>query len=452
MLTEFLIYDLKVAVLIAVFYVCYRLLMERDTMHHTNRVVLLTGLALSLVLPMCVITLHKTLWLEPTTVSEEAASTLATVSPVYGKASTAWPFIQALFATVVIGGMMVRLFFVMQSYRQLRRMLSNCERHKLDDGTEVAVTDEPILPFSWMRTIVVNRHDYEERNPLLLIHERSHIRLHHSWDVIFVELLTVVQWFNPVVWLLSRDLRTVHEYEADEGVLSQGFNTAQYISLLMTKATGIQAYALANGINTSEIKKRIEMMIKRKSPRLCWLKGLYVVPIAALSLAVTAKTVTDYRTLPTEEQPTALQVGETVTPDDNDPVFEVVEVMPDYPGGQAAMMEFIIKTVKYPKVAMEYGVEGRVMVQFIVEKDGSISNINAIKVDDAQGSEITVVGYKPDMTEEQKQNVDKQNKGLQALKDESIRVVKQMPKWTPGKQRSKTVRTRFSLPVTFRLK
>jgi beta-lactamase regulating signal transducer with metallopeptidase domain len=539
-MTAFLIYDLKVALLIAVFYFCYRLLMERDTMHRINRVVLLSALALSLVLPLCVVTLHETVWVE--TGNFEAPSTGAAVVPQNAETATSafgdavsW---QHLLAVIVVIGMLLRLFYIVQSYRQLRHLLNNSERHRLDDGIEVAVTDEPIAPFSWMKTIVVNRHDYEEHNPLLLIHERSHIRLHHSYDVVFVELLTVLQWFNPVVWLLSRDLRTVHEYEADEAVLSKGFNTVRYISLLMTKATGMQACVLANGINTSEIKKRIDMMIKRKSPRLSWLKGLYVVPVAALSLAVTAKTVTDYRALPgnegqermvylAENNPgnipdaylvsypagvkfynngklekedgssegrklsfsasrTTMQINGqafdrnsmpdlpvsalaeirfdktsdshsvvnllTVTqPADDDPIFDVVEELATYPGGTAAMMEFLMKNVKYPAVAEEWGVQGKVLVQFVVEKDGSITNVRAQQVQDSQGHEIVVVAYKPDMTEEQKKNVDGANAGLQALKDEGVRVVKLMPKWKPGKQRGKVVRTRFHIPVTFRL-
>ncbi len=115
------------------------------------------------------------------------------------------------------------------------------------------------------------------------------------------------------------------------------------------------------------------------------------------------------------------------------------------------MMEFLMRNVKYPAVAEEWGVQGKVLVQFVVEKDGSITNVRAQQVQDSQGHEIVVVAYKPDMTEEQKKNVDGANAGLQALKDEGVRVVKLMPKWKPGKQRGKVVRTRFHIPVTFRL-
>ena len=440
----FLSYDLKVAVLIAAFYFCYRLLMERDTLHRLNRVVLLVTLVLSLVLPLCVVTFHETQWIEPLPVDDQAEPDVAEL----GQALPVVParqWWQLALTVVVVGGMVLRLAYLLRSYAMLRRMLRSGEEHRLDDGVRLVVVDQPVAPFSWMNTIVVNRQDYAERNALLLIHERSHIRLHHSRDVVFVELLTVLQWFNPVVWLLSRDLRTVHEYEADEAVLSQGADTAQYITLLMHKAMGVQACVLANGINTSETKKRVKMMIKMKSPRWSWLKCLYIVPIAALSLAVTARTVTDYKVLPSQE------LAQVQAVDGEDPVFEVCEVLPQFPGGDVEMMKFFMKNVKYPVVAETNGVEGCVLVSFIVEKDGSLSHVEAKSVTDATGNAVTVVAIRPDMTDKQKQEAVDRNKGIQALKDESERVVKLMPKWKPGKQRGETVRVRCTIPATFRL-
>ena len=440
----FLFYDLKVAVLIAAFYFCYRLLMERDTLHRLNRVVLLVTLVLSLVLPLCVMTFHETQWMEPLPVADQAEPDVAEL----GQALPVVPahqWWQLALTIVVVGGMVFRLAYLLRSYAMLRRMLRSGEEHRLDDGVRLVVVDQPVAPFSWMNTIVVNRQDYAERNALLLIHERSHIRLHHSRDVVFVELLTVLQWFNPVVWLLSRDLRTVHEYEADEAVLSQGADTAQYITLLMHKAMGVQACVLANGINTSETKKRVKMMIKMKSPRWSWLKCLYIVPIAALSLAVTARTVTDYKVLPSQE------LAQVQAVDGEDPVFEVCEVLPQFPGGDVEMMNFFMKNVKYPVVAETNGVQGCVLVSFIVEKDGSLSHVEAKSVTDATGNAVTVVAIRPDMTDKQKQEAVDRNKGIQALKDESERVVKLMPKWKPGKQRGETVRVRCTIPATFRL-
>ena len=315
-MTEFLTYDLKVAVLIAVFYFCYRLLMERETFHRLNRIVLLSSIALSLVLPLCVITFHETVEVEQTT---------ATANPNPQSPITDMPAVTAadsvqmapvdqsavIFAIFMIG-VLCRLFFIANSYRLLRRIISDSEQHTLEDDVTLAVVDLPVAPFSWMRSIVLSRIDYDERNPSILAHERGHIRLHHSWDIVFVEMLTALQWFNPVVWLLRRDLRTVHEYEADASVLSSDSDVSQYIQLLMRKAMGTKASILANGINNSTIKKRIFMMLKHKSNRRAWLKALYIAPIVAVSLVATAKTVIDFKPKPTNHVTPAAVAPDTI--------------------------------------------------------------------------------------------------------------------------------------------
>ena len=159
----------------------------------------------------------------------------------------------------------------------------------------VAVAEKDVSPFSWMRTIIMNQTDFEESNAALLAHECAHIRNHHSVDVLFVDVLTALQWFNPVVWFLRQDLRTIHEYEADAAVVSQGFNRYQYLQLLIRKAAGCGGYSIANGINDSTLKKRITMMLKNKTPKHGWMRLLYIVPVVALSLVATAKTVVEYR-------------------------------------------------------------------------------------------------------------------------------------------------------------
>ena len=580
MVTQFLTYDLKVAVLLAVFYFCYRLLMERETLHHLDRLVLLSTLALSMVLPLCVITLHETVWVEP----QPAAVVAPGTTPAYEAlgdrlaetASAAWW--QWLLAGVIVAGMAARLLFLLQSYLKLYRLMASGEYYPMADGIRLCVVEAPVAPFSWMQTIVVSRHDYMEHNPLLLQHERGHIRLHHSWDIVFVEMLTVLQWFNPVVWLLSRDLRTVHEFEVDASVLSQGADMAQYISLLTAKATGIQACALANGINTSNLKKRIDMMIKRKSPRLAWLRALYVAPVVALSLAATAETVTEYKTKEpqkkvvvkkgrknsqvkmnskaievkeaeagqTAEKPFVLHVirdeynrvigmttadkpeapyhfdpiayplgyifvngheatleealnyskfdkysllrnpygskdskwngkekhgivnfyndddlasqqNDAPADDDNPLVFSICEQMPRFPGGDVELMKFIAKNIKYPVAATEWGVQGRVFVRFIVEKDGSVTSPEVVKTTGFEGAQdIAVVSIvNEDMTADERKEAEAQDAGLkagkQALEQEAIRVIKLMPKWEPGRQNGKVVRCYFSIPVSYRL-
>ena len=301
-MAEFLIYNLKVIVLMAVFYFCYRLLIERETMHLLNRIVLLASILLSFVLPLCVITLHETVEVEspqveasagmPMQVADQPEQVITELGTISAEESVT-PFVEAVVFAIFIIGLVCRLQCIANSYRHLRRMIKDSEQHSLEDGVTLAVVDLPVAPFSWMHTIVLSRIDYEACNPSILAHERGHIRQHHSWDIVFVEALTALQWFNPVVWLLRRDLRTIHEYEADASVLSSGSDVSQYIQLLMRKAMGTKACILANGINNSTIKKRINMMLVNKSPRRNSLKLLAMIPIVGITFALNAETVTD---------------------------------------------------------------------------------------------------------------------------------------------------------------
>ena len=538
-MAEFLVYDLKVAVLIAAFYFCYRLLMERETMHRLNRIVLLSSILLSLVLPLCVITLHKTIEVEQIPVIDTAELVITELGTVSSDLETTseeqsvnllQPSI--IFAIFMIG-LVCRLLYIANSYRHLRRMIKDSEQHSLEDGVTLAVVDLPVAPFSWMHTIVLSRIDYEECNPSILAHERGHILQHHSWDIVFVEVLTALQWFNPVVWLLRRDLRTVHEYEADASVLSSGSDMSQYIQLLMRKAMGTKACILANGINNSTIKKRINMMLLTRSPRRNSLKLLALLPIVGVTLALNAETVTDvvYKNdEPQKQVPVkkgkrnatiktgsnqGINVIEIVEPKSDDElksydttlgetepnpaviilntrqkgeepllivddkiatieqvralprdavarvavmreknavksfgeaakngaliittvkhqeeidnelvqpgVFDEVDEMPQFPGGMPAMMQYLSSNIRYPEDAREAGTQGRVIVSFVVEKDGSISNAKVVKPT------------------------------YSSLDEEALRVVSAMPNWTPGKQNGEAVRVKYSVPVSFRL-
>ena len=304
---SFLIYDLKVAALLVVFYMFYRLLLERTSLVHFNRVVLLLTAVLSFVLPLCIITVHEYVEAIPVTATtvETAGNGILQQAPVsfwsvYG------PRLTFLLTVVLFGGMLIRTGIVVRSFLNLKKLISNSEKQTLADGVVMAITDEPVAPFSWMRTVVMNRSDYASQmdGGAILAHERGHIRCHHSLDVVLVEMLTALQWFNPVVWFLRQDLRALHECEADQAVLSQGFNTDQYIQLLIRKAIGLPVSQLANGMSARTIKKRIVMMkTNRKPSRSSWLRALYILPIVALALIVQAHTVVACRqpSLATEE-------------------------------------------------------------------------------------------------------------------------------------------------------
>ena len=443
-MTDFLIYDAKVAVLIAIFYMFYRLMLARETFHRVNRLTLLLTAAASFVLPLCVITLHETVTVEAVPkvlVGDVQMEVAADAGPEW------W---QVLLPAIFIIGIVATLGHTLASMFRILMLIKRSEKHTQPDGITICVTgNDQIQPFSWMHYIVMNRRDYEDGNPAILAHERGHIRLRHSWDLLLVDTLTALQWFNPAMWMLRQDLRAIHEYEADGAVLSQGINARQYQYLLITKAAGIGGYSLANGISHSTLKNRINMMLHKKSERRSLLKLLALIPIVGLALALNARTVTDYvYDEPQKQQPVkkgkkagtikvngqdikVVEQDDIVTMEGEveasaqespaDDTFDVVEQMPEYPGGPKALMEFLNNNVQYPAEAEKAGIQGRVIATFVVEKDGSISNAKVVKSVDP------------------------------LLDAEALRVIDAMPNWKPGMQNGKIVRVKYTIPLSFHL-
>ena len=455
---EFLTYDLKVATLLAVFYMFYRLLLARETFHHVNRIVLLTTAVASYVLPICVITFHETVVMQQTpTVTIDGLQASA-----YEPAPT--PLWQIVLPILFIIGVAAATGHTLCSLIRIIRLISHSEQHPQADGTTICVTgNADLAPFSWMHYIVMNRSDYDISDAAILAHERGHIRLHHSCDVLLVDLLTALQWFNPAMWMLRSDLRAIHEYEADAAVLSQGINARQYQYLLITKAGGIGGYSLANGITHSALKNRITMMTNKTSKGSHLLKLLALLPIVGVTLALNAETVTDYvynNDEPQKQVPvkkgkqnaaiknngkTILQVVEAqdqkteaeapkseqkqyeatltyeIKEDSPQDVFDVVEKMPEFPGGVQELLGFLSKTIKYPAEAEKAGTQGRVIATFVVRKDGSISDARVVKSVDP------------------------------LLDAEALRVINAMPAWIPGTQNGKPVNVKYTVPISFRL-
>ena len=444
---DFLIYDAKVAVLIAVFYLFYRLLLSKETFHRVNRVVLLLTAVMSFVLPLCVFTMHETV-----VVAAMPAVEVGDVQAVVADEPDV-PLWQIALPVLFIIGTVATLGYTATSLAKLMLLICYSEKHQQEDGVVICVTDHQVSPFSWMHYIVLSRQDYAEHNEAVLAHERGHIRLRHSWDVLLVDTLTALQWFNPAMWMLRQDLRAIHEYEADGAVLSQGFNARQYQYLLITKAASIGGYSIANGISHSTLKNRITMMLHKKSPRSSFMKLLALIPIVGVALALNAETVNDYvyqqppkKIVKKGKQKATVKMGPIneivvveqapATQGKVEPVempnamkvekaekeaFDVVEQMPQFPGGPAALMQFLSQSVKYPKEAFEKGIQGRVIANFVVEKDGSITEARIVKSVDP------------------------------LLDAEALRVVGIMPKWAPGTQNGEPVRVKYTVPITFRL-
>ena len=449
----FFIYILKSSVCLVLFYLFFRVLLSKETFHRFNRVALLGVLFLSLLIPFIEVTTNHQVEVQQTMLTIEQVLLMAEMEPatvdatggvaVYEVASLSWIEILLL---VYLAGIIFFACRNLYSLIRLFRLIHSGKREKLENGTTLVVHEQEIAPFSWMKYIVISRKDLEENGREILIHEAAHIRHRHSIDLLVADICIFFQWFNPGAWLLKQELQNIHEYEADETVINEGVNAKEYQLLLIKKAVGTRLYSMANSFNHSKLKKRITMMLKEKSSPWARLKYLYVLPVAAIAVTTFARPevsdkveeissvkVNDLAAI--VETKVVESVGDTTKPADvkyvptevrkqlkGTPVFELVEEMPEFPGGgMSALMGYLKDNMRYPASAKEKGTQGRVTVQFVVDKDGSIKEPKLLR------------------------SVDKD------MDAEALRLISNMPKWKPGRQKGQPVAVKYTVPVMFSL-
>lgn len=283
---DIIIYLLQSGACLAGFYFVYKLFLSRETLHRFNRMLLLSVIVVSAVLPLCRITVERELPVVATEtaieVSEITAAEIIEDKGVDYETAICIVFLLGAAATAA------RLIF---SIASVRRIIASGTTTTTDDGISLTIMDGDTKPFSWMRHIVLSAKDAEENGRIIIAHETAHIRLHHSWDILAVDIIGCVQWFNPALWLLRRELQSLHEYEADDAVLASGVNIKEYQMLLIKKAVGGRLLTIANCLNHSKLKNRITMMLQKPSSRWSAGKALLMLPLVGLSLGAFARTV-----------------------------------------------------------------------------------------------------------------------------------------------------------------
>ena len=284
---SFLIYEGKVAVALAVFYMFYRLLLKKETFHRFNRFVLVGTVVLSFVLPLCIITIHKSVEMTAAPVGSVAVGELVTTAPV-AATTPWWPMALIILFWAGVTFVLIRELISVFSIDLIIRL---GQQVREEDGCKIVVTDQEIAPLSWMRYIILSRKDWDGPHAPILAHEKAHVAYGHSVELLLVDILAAFQWFNPAIWMLRADLQELHEYEADDAVLRSGVDLKDYQYLLIRKAVGKSGYSVANSFNHSILKNRITMMSKSKSPRRRGLRVLYLLPLVCLGLGLQARTV-----------------------------------------------------------------------------------------------------------------------------------------------------------------
>ena len=287
----FLIYDAKVAVALLVFYLFYRFLLKKETFHRFNRVVLVGTAVLSFLLPLCIITIHKPMEMAAPLVTESAMVTELPEQELAPLAQASEPWWPVALTILFWAGVAFVLARVLISILSILRIIRQGEPVREEDGCRILVTERNIDPFSWMKSIVLSRKDWEIPHESILAHEKAHIAYGHSIEILLVDVLSALQWFNPAIWMLRADLKELHEYEADDAVLRAGANLREYQYLLIRKAVSKSGYSVANSFNHSILKNRITMMSKSRSPLSRGLRALWLLPLVCLAIGLQARTV-----------------------------------------------------------------------------------------------------------------------------------------------------------------
>ncbi len=509
---------ISIAIAVAILWIAYRVLFINSNRLVFNRAFLIIALGFSLILPAAgfyigrstpqIVNYRQSLFqgimLEEVVITSEGVtiSTPADVradngeaAPVVAKNRRTFDFIGLISLIWLTGAMIAALIFLIKLGKLLFIIIKSPKKKM--PGYTAIFTGKEHGSYSFFNYAFFPNENVNEK---IVRHEMSHIAHHHSADILFVELMMIIQWFNPFIYLYKRELQSLHEYMADRDVVATGIDKQNYMMLILQQCTAVDFSNMSNNFSFLLTKKRIKMITQSKKAKGVVIKALLTLPLFALLLfancksngqekasAEKAETTTENENLVTiklgEESYlsfnnpmeinfdgqeytldiksvkkertfefgdhkvvvknnrdernsytvtidgapfdityiTRMLTDDSEATDDSEVYTGAVEVLPEYPGGTAAMFEFIQKNVKYPESAKEKGIEGRVFVQFVVEKDGSLNEITVLR------------GVSED------------------IDAEAIRVVKAMPNWKPGMTEGKTVRVQYVLPFNFKL-
>ena len=534
---------LPIAATVGVLWLVYRLLFRNSNRLYFNRFFLLTSMLLALAMPLLgllsgievpqMATLKQNMFngmmLNEVIVTPDGQPVLPEVTVTTDATPSRFSVWQVIGGIYLLGvGVMTLLFLI--KLGRLVALIIRSPKRKMDGFTAVYLSavpepknvkvPEPVEgptpsqqgSFSFFRYAFFPN---ENVDPDILRHEISHIEHHHSWDILFAELMMILQWFNPFIYLYKKELQSLHEYQADRDVVATGVDKKNYMMLILQQCTAVDFSGMSNNFSLILTKKRIKMITKNEKAKGLWWRLLATLPVLAiLMIANTKVTAQDASTKlgnQAVDKPITVEMGQfeifdddgapmqlkdtvffaddgsyvkfetsdgfqpesgepckklTVTSYDadgnrrnnffitetekrgdtstytiepftlsvhlfdqlldiatskEDTVYQIVEEMPKFPGGEEAMFKFISENVKYPQEAKDKNISGRVFVNFVVEKDGSVDEVKVLR---------SIGG---------------------GCDEEAVRVVKSMPKWTPGKQKGKPVRVSYIIPFVFKL-
>ena len=397
-MTSFLLYIARTGLYLGVFYAFYLLVMRRTTFFRLNRVLLLAGSLACLLLPV-----FRLRSVTTAGIASELSMVAAGTETAEEAVRAAFPWKEVLLALYAAGALATLVLYLLSVLKMVRLMRKG-ESTRLE-GCRLILLDEDVPSFSWGRTVVMSRKDQAE-NPAIFTHEMMHVRCRHSLDLILFFPLQLLFWWNPLVWITREELRLLHEYEADEGVIQKGIDATGYQLLLVRKAVGEHRFTLASGFQHAKLKNRIEMMLKPGSSG--WRRWSYValVPVLACFMficnPVKAVTLTVENEAPSRMRSEALLFAQ----------------MPRFNGGNSREFSQWVNSQLHLQRRIE--ADGRLLVGFTVGTDGVVRDVKVQK------------GLRED--------IDK----------EVVQIISSSPAWEPALDPSgQAVPVHYSIPLVF---
>lgn len=422
---SFDIYIIKSSIAISLLYGFYWIFLRNETYHSWNRIFLLISLMISFVFPMFSYSIQK---ISTGTLSNIIES--VTISGLYKPALLLNTYNSlSILSIIYISGAVFFCLRFLSSLTKLYFLYLRFPKNNLN-GFKAVILDSDQSPFTFFNILFISRNDYEMgKMDSMIVHEKAHKEDYHSFDIILLEVMTIIQWFNPFIWLFRYTLKSEHEFIADNKVLLEGFDKVKYKKLLFEKSLGITSFNLTNNFNYSLLKKRLKMMAIKKSSSLVRIKYLLSMPILLVTIMLLVINFSSY--------------GQ------KDKIYDVVDVMAKYKNGDiSGVREFIMHNITYPKSAQDNKICAKIFVQFVIDEKGKVTNVEIARSDilDNKSKEVVVVGY------ESGTNPEINSKSVADLEAEAIRVIKLLSDLTPAQKDGKNVKTQYTFPINFILK
>lgn len=433
-MTIFLLYLLKVSVCTTVFYLAYNVALSKETFFKMNRIVLLLAVLASVVLPIWTLTISKEIIISQDLRQEFFVGGFSgdQLSASIDNAKDWIDFMPVIALIVFLTGATIISIKNLYGVFQISRIIKYSIKEAQSD-VNIHISKNDIIPFSWFRNIIISEEDYNSNREIIIEHERAHIHLKHNYDLLFINTVAIFQWFNPIFWLLRKELITIHEYQADNHVLKNGIDARKYQYLLISKGT-LQSFSIpvVNHLCSGNFQKRIKMMLKKRSNPNKAIKVLLLIPLLAIAIAAFAKT--EY----------------VVVPDG----WELQEIK-EFPKSLTTKIpKFVAPQMIYPEDAKKSATKGEFYVRIKSEK-GVIKLAEVIDIKDDFNTPrcepliIVAYGRSTEVTTE-KSSETESAKGLASIKSELLRVTALLsqfddPEW-------KNANHDFILQVIFELR